>query len=320
MTLSDTHRRLIKAAERDVHAVSAGISIRFRLVLMFAIAVVLTGGCAADYSPRADLSTVRTIGVVVSPGLSDRRNAEDAPKSPNLSDPDEPANDSASGAGAGAGAAVGTVAGITAGALTICTGTGPLVLVCFGAFLAGGAVLGASAVAIAAEDTRAQVDIASVHRYEVSQVLPDLQRDYLASSVLRQRALRTVLAQGTGIDFVPAAWNGDRYARITAATSSPAATDVNLVLTAMSLSLDAKEKHDQTVVLNIGMQWALTKYDPVTRNDQVWDAMSASYRSRERRLSEWLNDNGALLKAEVDSGLEKSLSEAFSDLPSMAQR
>ena len=319
MTLSDTHRVLVKATERDGHAFSGGLGIRFHFVLIFGIAVVLTGGCASDYSPRADLSSVRTIGVVVPSDLSDSRNAEGPPKSPNLPAPDEPAKNSASGAGAGAGAAVGTVAGITAGALTICTGTGPLLLVCFGAFLAGGAVLGATAGASAAEDIQAQPDIAPIHRYEVSRLLPDLKRDYLASSVLRERALQTARAQGTGINFVPAAWNGDRYARIAATGSSPAVTDVNLVLTAMSLSLDGEAKEDQTVLLKFGMQWTLTKFDPTTRNDQVWDAMSAGYQSSERRLSEWLDDNGALLKSEVESALEKSLTDAFSDLPSMAQ-
>ncbi len=88
----------------------------------------------------------------------------------------------------------------------------------------------------------------------------------------------------------------------------------------MSVSLNGKAENNPNVRLNVSMQWVLTKYNPETQNDEAWDAMTASYKSEQHLLSEWLTDSGALLMAEVDTGIQYSLTDAFSDLPSMAQR
>jgi hypothetical protein len=66
------------------------------------------------------------------------------------------------------------------------------------------------------------------------------------------------------------------------------------------------------------MQWVLTKYNPETQKDEAWDAMTANYRSEEHTLSEWLADSGSQLMAEVDTGIQHSLTNALSNLPSMA--
>jgi hypothetical protein len=174
--------------------------------------------------------------------------------------------------------------------------------------------------AAAPADTQEQVATAPVHLYEVNRVLPDLTQYYLASPVLQARALRFVREQGAAVNFVPATWDGERYAPVDAATSTAPKTDVNLVLTEMSVSLNGKAKDDPNLILSIVMQWALTKYDPDTHADEVWDAMSASYESNQHQLSEWLAVDGTLLKEEVNTGIGQSLTHAFSDLPRMARR
>ena len=297
-----------------------GFSMRLCLVLAFGITTILAGGCASNYSPRADLSTFQTIGVVVPPGSSEPHGAEDVMQLYNLTVGEDRLKNSA--AGAGTGAAVGAVAGIGAGAMLGCAASGPLALPCWGFVLISGAVLGGGtgAIAGATVGTQEQVDAAPLHLYEVNQVLPDLTQDYLDSHVLQERALQVVRKQDTAIDFVPAAWDGERYAPADATTFMAPPMDINLVLTAMNVSLNGKAKDDPKVILNVVMQWTLTKYNPETQNDEVWDAMSASYESDKRRLSEWLAYDGALLMAEVDTGIENSLTNAFSDLPRMTQR
>jgi hypothetical protein len=87
----------------------------------------------------------------------------------------------------------------------------------------------------------------------------------------------------------------------------------------MNISLNGKAEDDPLLTLNINMQWDLTKYNHETKNDETWDAMIANYESRKHRLSEWLSDGGALLRTEVDTGIEYSLKNAFTDLPRMAR-
>jgi hypothetical protein len=68
------------------------------------------------------------------------------------------------------------------------------------------------------------------------------------------------------------------------------------------------------------MQWNLTKFNAKTHNDETWDVMSTRYESKKHQLSEWLADDGALLKTEVDTGITKSMTSAFSDLSPMTRR
>ena len=297
-----------------------GFSMRLCLVLAFGITTILAGGCASNYSPRADLSTFQTIGVVVPPGSSEPHGAEDVMQLYNLTAGEDRLRNSAAGAGAGAG--VGLAVGTGVGAMAGCAAATMFAPLCWGFFIVGGTLLGggSGAIAGATVDTQEQVDAAQIHLYEVNQVLPDLTQDYLDSHVLQERALQIVREQDTEIDFVPAAWDGERYAPADATTSMVPPMDINLVLTAMNVSLNGKAKDDPKVILNVVMQWTLTKYNPETQNDEVWDAMSASYESDKHRLSEWLAYDGALLMAEVDTGIENSLTNAFSDLPRMTQR
>jgi len=313
----------MKTSNRFLHAIcilEVFASSRLCLALALGITAILAGGCAADYTRRADLSSVQTIGVVVPPGASEPGGAKDVMQLYNLTVGEDRLKNAA--VGAGAGAAAGTAAGIGAGAIIGCTAGGPLAPLCWGFVLISGAVVGGGvgAIAGATVDSQEQVATAPVHLYEVNRVLPDLTQYYLASPVLQARALRFVREQGAEVNFVPAVWDGERYAPVGAATSMAPTTDVNLVLTEMSVSLNGKAKDDPNLILSIVMQWALTKYDPDTQTDEIWDAMSASYVSKQHQLSEWLTGDGALLKEKVNTGIGESLTDAFSDLPRMVRR
>ena len=296
------------------------MSMWLRIVLGFGIITLLAVGCTSNYSPRADLSSVQTIGVVVPPDSSEPQDAKDIMQLYNLTVSEDRLKNSA--AGAGSGAAVGAVAGVGAGAYIGCAAfTGPLMPACFGVLIASGAVVGggAGAIAGATVDTQEQVNTAPLHLYEVNQVLPELTQEYLTSTVLQDRAMQTLHAQGTAINFVQAAWDGERYALPDSAEYMSQTTDINLVLSVMRVWLSGKAKDDPEVVLNVDMQWDLTKYNPETQSDEVWDAMLSSYESKRHRLSEWLAENGALLQTEVDRGIEHTLTNSFSELPGMTQ-
>jgi hypothetical protein len=293
---------------------------RFPIVLAFVITAILVGGCASNYSPRADLSSVQTIGLSVPSEDNESNEAQDILQLYNRTVGEDRLKNSA--VGAGKGAAIGGAAGIGVGAIALgCTAGGPLVGMCWAAALligAGTAVLGggAGAIAGATVDTQEQVQTAPVHLYEVSHILPDIKQDYLTSTALQGRALQIARLQDTEIDFEPAAWNGERYVLT---DSIKLITDTNLALTTMNISLNGKAEDDPLLTLNINMQWDLTKYNHETKNDETWDAMIANYESRKHRLSEWLSDGGALLRTEVDTGIEYSLKNAFTDLPRMAR-
>lgn len=299
---------------------AARSSVRMDLILVAAISVMLGSGCASNYSPRADLSSVQVIGVVVPPGSSEPGGAEDVMELYNVSVGEDRLKNSA--VGAGAGAAVGTAAGVGVGALTGCTFAGPWAGMCWAMFGVGGAVLGGTtgAVAGATVDTQEQVEAAPVHLYEVNRVLPALTQEYLASAVLQKRALQIVREQGTPVTFVPASWNGQRYMPNELVEGEKPDTEINLVLTEMSVSMKGKAKEDPKLILIIHMQWALTKWNPETQADEVWDALSASYESRKYRLSKWMADDGMLLEAETNAGLQIALTYAFVDLPAMAEK
>jgi hypothetical protein len=95
--------------------------LRLRLVLAPGIFATVAGGCASDYSRRADISSVQTIGVVVPPGSSDPSGAKDVMQLYNLSVGEDRLNNAA--VGAGAGAAAGTAAGVGTGIIG-CTASG----------------------------------------------------------------------------------------------------------------------------------------------------------------------------------------------------
>jgi len=276
---------------------------------------LLVGGCATSYESRPDLTSVETIGVVLPEESSETLEAEDVIQLYNLTKGEDTVKNSAVGAGAGAvtGIAVGAAAACL---LTPCGGfLWPAVLI---AFTGTGGIVGgtAGAVAGATVDTQEQVKVAPVHLYEVNKVLPALQRDYLTRPDLEERVLRLVREQNPTIIFLPAVPNGDRY--ILDDTVQPVApyTDINLVLSEFSVVFAGKAKDDPRVTLTVHTQWTLTKYDASTNLNSTWDVLDGRYVSTKHPLSEWLADEGALIKARVDEGLEESLTNAFSDLVS----
>lgn len=290
----------------------------FSMIVLACIAITASGGCATNYSPRADLSTVETIGVAVPPGAGEPAGAQDVFQLYAIGE-DRLAT---SAAGAGAGAAAGTAAGIGAGAIIGCAGLGPLAFPCWGVMAAAGAVTGGASGAIAGAvvDPDDPIDAAPVHLYAVNQILPDLIREHLSSEILETRALQTVRSEQTPIEFVPASWDGARYAAVEQVITDRPATGVYLVLSAMNVSLKGKAKEDPKISLSIGMQWSVTRYNQETQKDEIWDAWPADYESKKFRLSKWLDNDAALLKAEMDKGIQQTLDSSFSKLPQMARR
>ena len=285
---------------------------RIPVALVFGSIAMLVGGCASDYSPRADLSSVQTVGVAISPDRGETGDAEDVIQLYNLTVGEDRLRNSA--AGAGTGAAVGVAAGVGASAIAGCPLTGPLWPICVTLFVGGGAVVGGGtgAIAGATVDTQEKVKTAQLHLYEVNQVLPDIKENYLVMPVLQRRALQIARTQGNEIKYEPAAWNGERYVLT---DSEELITDTNLVLKSMNITLNGKADDDPVLTLHIDMQWDLTKYNPETRSDEAWDSKTATYKTKKRRLSEWLADGGVLLRKEVDTGIDHSLNNAFTDLP-----
>ena len=289
-------------------------------ILICCIAILLSGGCATKYSPRADLSTVETIGVVVPTGSTEPENAEDFLEVYKLTAGEGQLRNTA--AGAGKGAILGTAAGAGAGAILGCSAAAMVAPVCWAAVLTAGAVMGGTTGAVigANADPEKPIESAPVHLYEVNQVLPDITQRYLANEALESRALTIMRNQGTPIQFVPATWNGERYVESPDEKSMPAASATNLVLSEMTISISGKAKEDPKLRFIVYMQWALTKYNPETNDDEIWDLMSSSYTSKQHKLSQWMENNGALLKHEVDSGLTTTLAESMSVLPTMTKR
>lgn len=185
-----------------------------------------------------------------------------------------------------------------------------------------GAVLGGGtgAVAGAFVDTQERVPAAPVHLYEVNHVLPDLQREYLTNTDLQQRALRLVRLQFPDISFIPAEPDGDRYRLVTQESTGALYSDVTLVLSDFRVKLEGKAENDPDVALSIYAQWSLRKYDPETNLNPDWDVHEGKYKSKKYELSEWLADDGALLKSQLDSGLESSFNDAFVALAPEAEK
>ena len=287
---------------------------RLHVFLGFCLITILIGGCASDYSPRADLSSYYTIGVIVPPDSSEPQGASDVLQLKNRTVGEDRVKNSA--IGAGTGAATGAAIGIGAAALTGCSLTGWFAPLCWIAFGGGGAVLGGStgAIAGATVDTQEKVAVAPVHIYEVNQVLPTLQREYLTKTDLQNRALRLVHLQVPDINFILAESDGDRYRLVTQQNTGASYSDVTLVLSDFRVQLEGKAENDPKVALSIYVQWSLRKYDPVTMLNPDWDVLEGKYESKKYELSEWLADDGALLKSHLDDGLESSFNTAFTAL------
>jgi hypothetical protein len=280
----------------------------------FGIFAILLEGCASDYSPRAHLSSYHTIGVFVPPDSSAPDGAGDVLQLSNRTVGEDRVKNSA--VGAGAGAAAGTAAGVGAGAIIGCTAGGPLAPICWTAVLVTGAVVGGGTGAIAGAfvDTQEKVAAAPVHLYEVNQVLPTLQREYLSNAELEQRALRLVRLQLPASNFIPAEPDGDRYRLVTQEGNGAPYSDVNLVLSDFRVQLEGKAENDPKVALSIHARWSLTKYDPSTNANAEWDVLEGKYQSKRYELSDWLSDDGALLKNDLENGLESSFNSAFAGL------
>lgn len=287
---------------------------RLLLLLAFGTITVLTGGCASDYSPRPDLSSVQTIGLVVPADTTEPQSAEDVMQLYDRTVAEDRLKNSA--VGAGTGAAVGTAAGVGAGAIIGCTAGGPLAPLCWGVVLVGGAVLGggSGAIAGATVDTQEQVKAAPVHIYEVNKALPGLHHDYLTNADLEGRALRLARRQFPSTNFIAAESVGERYRLVINESTGASYSDVNLVLSDFRVQLVGKAENDPSLSLSIFTQWLLTKYDPSTDLTDHWDIVEGSYQSEKYELSEWLADNGALLRSHVNNGIESSFNSAFAAL------
>ena len=286
-------------------------SMRYPIILGIVITTILIGGCASNYSPRADLSSVQTIGLVMPADTTEPQSAENVMQLYDRTVTEDRLKNSA--VGAGTGAAVGTAAGVGAGAIIGCTAGGLIAPFCWGVVLVGGAVLGGGtgAIAGATVDTQEQVKAAPVHVYEVNKVLPDLRNNYLTSADLEERALRLVRRQFPSIDFVPAEPDGDRYRFAAKENTGTSYSDVNLVLSDFRVQLVGKAENDPNLTLSIHTRWVLKKYDSSASQAADWDIVEGNYQTEKYELSEWLADDGALLRSHLDSGIESSFNDAF---------
>ena len=278
------------------------------------LVTVLVGGCASNYEPKPDLEPVKTIGVVLPEESSEPLEASDTIELYNRTVGEDRLKNSA--VGAGTGAAAGTAIGIGTAALTGCALTGPWAPLCWIVFAGGGAVLGGGtgAIAGATVDIQERVEVATVHLYEVNKVLPALQRSYLARSDLEERTLRLARQRNPAIRFMPAASDGNRYRLVAGERPNGPYTDVNLVLSDLRVQFVGKAKNDPKIALTVHTKWALKRYDSSTKLNSDWDVLTGEYRSKKHLLSEWLDEDGSLLMSEIDKGLDKSLTNAFSSL------
>lgn len=287
-------------------------------VLIACIIVILSGGCASNYEPRPDLSSVETIGVVLSEKSSEPLEAEDVIELYNHDIPKGEGPGKTIAVGAGTGAAVGLAVGAAASCVWLGPACGGVWLMIYGPIFAGaGAAVGGTAGAAAgatAYHTQEQVEVAPVHRYEVNRVLPSLQRDYLTKPHLTERVLRLTRQQTPSIKFAPAVRDDERYRLNNLVQAEAPYTDANLVLSELRVLLAGKAEDDPRVRLTVRTQWQLTKYDASSNSDSTWGILSGSYKSEKYPLSVWLADEGALLRTHVNKGLEESLTGAFSEL------
>jgi len=268
------------------------------------------GGCASDHSPRPAKPSNQKIGVIVPPGSNEFHGAGDFLQLNNHAAVSDRVKNSAIGAGAGAagGAAIGGTA-----ALIGCGLSGPWVPVCWAILATYGVVIGGGTGAVvgAVSDTQENVAVSPAHRYKMNQVLTALQRESLSNANLQQRALRLLRLQVSDINFIPAEQEGDRYRWITQESTGASYSDVTLVLSDLRVQLEGKAENDPKVALSIYAQWSLRKYDAETELNPDWGVREGKYQSKRYKLSEWLADDGTLLKSHLDTGLESSFNSAF---------
>ncbi|MDJ0871862.1 MAG: hypothetical protein QNJ87_08830 [Gammaproteobacteria bacterium] len=227
-------------------------------------------------------------------------------------------------AGAGAGALVGFAAGAVARVafcqMAECSEAfAPLVVSSSGV---ASAIIGtATGAATGAHvDTRAQVEMAPAHRYEVNKVLPSLQDDHFTRTVLERRILRLPQQQNPNICYAPVVKDRERFRLRDPLEAGEPYTAVNLGLSELRVLLAGKQADDPRVRLSVRTQWELTKYDVSSNSNIAWDIFSATYKSKRRPLSEWLANYGALLKSHANEGLEQSFTDALSELQSNAKK
>ena len=290
------------------------LKMRIPIVITSTITAIFVVGCASNYSPRPDLSSVQTIGLVVPVNKTESQSADGVMQLYDRTVTEDRLKNSA--VGAGTGAAVGSVAGVGAGAIIGCTAGGPFAPFCWGLVIVSGAVLGGGtgAIAGATVDTQEQVKAAPVHIFEVNKVLPSLQHDYLTNANLEERALRLAGRQFPSIDFITAEPDGDRYRLVKNDPSGASYSDVSLVLSDFHMQLEGKAENDPNLSLSIFTQWLLKRYDSSTGITDDWDIVEGNYQSEKYELSVWLADNGALLRSHVNDGIESSFKNAFSAL------
>ncbi len=288
-------------------------------VLIVVVLTILSGGCASNYGPRPDLSTVETVGVVLPEESSEPLEADDVLRLYNRTKGEDTAKNSAIGLGAG------VATGIAAGAAAVCLifqPCGSAIVYFLPAIAISAGVVGVTAGAVTGStvDTQEQVEVAPVHRHKTNEVLPSLQRDYLTRSTLEKRVPRLVRQQHPTIDFESAVRDGERYSLNDPVQRAPLHTDVNLILSDLHVVLAGKATDEPRVKLTVHTQWTLTNHDASSNNDSTWDILSGSYESKTHTLSEWLADEGALLKTHLNDGLEESLTGAFSELGGNVER
>jgi hypothetical protein len=287
---------------------------RFLIVLVAGVISMNTGGCASDYSARDDLSSGQIIGLVIPVATVESMSSEDFIQLFDSSVTEDRLKNS--GVGAGKGAAIGTVAGVGIGALLGCAATGPYAPICWGTVLIPSAVIGAGTGAVQGSDTdsRERAEVAPTQLHDVNKVIPDMQHDYLTKEDLDIRALRVVRRKIPDIKIIPADPNGDRYRFAANDITKTKYSDVNLVLAGLSVRLEGKREDQPKVALLVDATWLLTKNDTSMESIVEDRIVEGSYKSEYFFLSEWLTEDGALLKDHINNGLDYSFNNAFAAL------
>lgn len=293
--------------------------IKFPIVLimnLIGLGVIFSfsGGCASDYSARDDLSPGQVIGLVIPVDIVESMNAEDFIQLFDSSVAEDRLKNS--GVGAGKGAAIGTVTGVGLGALIGCAATGPFAPVCWAAAIAPAVAIGTGAGAVqgADKDTRERVEVAPAHVYKVNRVLPDWQHDYLSKADLERRAIRLVQLKFPDVKFNPAEPDGDRYRFVANNTAETKYSDINLVLTGLSIRLEGKRDDEPKVMLLVDATWLFTNNHPSMTTDIQNETFEGHYQSERFLLSEWLDEDGELLKDQINNGIESTFNSAFAAL------
>ena len=133
-------------------------------------------------------------------------------------------------------------------------------------------------------------------------------------SHLEERVLRLTRQRNPSVDFGLAVGDGGRCRLENAIQAGAPYTDVNLVLSELRVVLVGKAANVPGVKLEVHTRWALTKYDLAFKIDSTRNMLPGRCKSEKYSLSEWLVDEGALLKRKVDHGLEMAMRNAFAPL------